>query len=413
MALPEDLLLEPLQRRPLQLPPATVERVMAQPIPIRPQQVASPAATIVMVTYGNIACTRMAVASVLVNTTEPIELIVVDNASTDGTGDYLQEVARRNPGVIPILNDENRGFAAANNQALIRASAPVLVLLNNDTVVPPGWLSRLLAHLESSQVGAVGPVTNRIGNEAEIRTSYRTYGEMVRVATQRSREHDGENFDIDVLMMFCFAMRQDTFSEVGLLDEQFGVGTLEDDDYSRRVRLSGRRVICAEDAFVHHFGQASFASLIADGTYAPLQQRNREYFEAKWGAPWTGYQRRADSAYDHLCSAVSTTVAEHVPAGATVAVISRGDDTLVDLPDRAGRHFPADEAGGYAGNYPRSAADAVQALRQAQQAGVEYLVVPATSAWWLAHYDALGALLRPHAVIETHECSIFRLDHAL
>jgi GT2 family glycosyltransferase len=70
------------------------------------------------------------------------------------------------------------------------------------------------------------------------------------------------------------------------LDEQFGVGMFEDDDYSMRVRRAGYRIICAADAFVHHFGQAAFGKLIRSGDYDRLFDENRRKFETKWGIEW-------------------------------------------------------------------------------------------------------------------------------
>ncbi len=192
-----------------------------------------------------------------------------------------------------ILNDENQGFPKANNQGLAVATGSHLVLLNNDTVVPPGWLTRLVGHLADPQVGLVGPVTNFAGNEARVEVAYRTWGEMEQFARDRATRWDGQCADIHMLAMFCLAMRRETFDRLGPLDEQFGIGMFEDDDYARRAREAGLRVVCAADTFVHHIGQASFKALIQQGEYDDLFARNRRSYERKWSVTWTPHRNAA------------------------------------------------------------------------------------------------------------------------
>src|SRR5207244_2758369 len=162
------------------------------------------------------------------------------------------------------------------------ARGEVLVLLNNDTIVPPGWLAGLRRHLADPRVGVVGSVTNRIGNEAEIPVSYRTYGELLEFACARAAARARHAFEIPMPAMFCLALRRDVLERVGPLDERFGVGLLEDDDYARRVRGAGYRLLCADDVLVHHFGQASFGRLVPTGEYAALLRENQLRFAEKW-----------------------------------------------------------------------------------------------------------------------------------
>ena len=255
---------------------------------------ATPPVSIVIITYNNLAVSKLCLDSVLRNTDYPtFEVIVVDNASTDGTPRWLEGLAAQHPNVRVILNDENQGFPKANNQGLAVATGSYLVLLNNDTVVPPGWLSRLVAHLADLDVGLVGPVTNFVGNEAKVEVAYRTWGEMELFARDRARRWDGQCADIHMLAMFCLAMRRDTFERLGPLDEQFGIGMFEDDDYARRAREAGLRVVCAADTFVHHIGQATFKTLIQQGEYDELFARNRRSYEQKWRVTWTPHKHAA------------------------------------------------------------------------------------------------------------------------
>ncbi len=249
-----------------------------------------PKVSIIIVSYNNQELTRLCIDSVLRNSMHPnLEIVVVDNASRDGSAEMLEQM--RDERVRVVLNRENTGFAAANNQALSVATGSYLVLLNNDTVVPRGWLPRLLRHLDDPQVGLTVAVTNFSGNESRIAVPYTTLDEMAVFADDYMSEHEGERFDIRVAAMYCVGMRRDVYERIGPLDEEFGVGMFEDDDYSHRARLAGFRVVCAEDVFVHHFGQASFSKLDA-AAYEKLWKRNQTLFEKKWNVRWEPHRAR-------------------------------------------------------------------------------------------------------------------------
>ncbi len=248
-------------------------------------------ASIIVVTWNGLNHTRRCIDSILEDQTWPnMEVVVVDNASKDGTVEYLEELAQRDRRVRLILNDENRGFAAANNLGLQQTQdSEFVVLLNNDTVVPRGWLCRLLRHARRPEVGIVGPVTNWTGNEAKIDVAYQDLRDMPAFARAYTQAHEGKTFDIRVLAMYCVAMRRDIVDQIGPLDERFGLGMFEDDDYARRVRQAGYRVICAQDVFVHHEGMASFAKL-GEAEYRSLFERNKKLYEEKWGEPWVPHK---------------------------------------------------------------------------------------------------------------------------
>lgn len=248
--------------------------------------------SILVVTYGNWEMTRLCLDAVFHTTLHPnFEVIVVDNASSDETAARLTELAATRDDLQIIVNADNRGFAAANNQAIRAASGDILVLLNNDTVPARGWLPRMLRHLEDPQIGLVNAVTNFSGNESRIHVSYTTLEGMPAFAAEYAEAHAGESFDILVAAMYCVGMRRDAWKRIGPLDEAFGVGMFEDDDYSHRARLAGLRVICAEDVFVHHFGQASFRQLPTE-EYNAIFRRNQEHYERKWGITWRPHNYR-------------------------------------------------------------------------------------------------------------------------
>jgi GT2 family glycosyltransferase len=387
---PDDLVLVPVSRRPTRLEDSTLRTLLERPVPAFPASAAeNPRASVVVVTRDNIAFLRLGLESVLAGTDGPYELIVVDNGSSDGTPAYLERLAERNSNVRSIVNDSNLGFAAACNQGASEATGEILVLLNDDTAVGHRWLDRLVAHLDRAQVGMVGPTTNRIGNEAQIDTDYRTWADLIRFAEERARTHVGEAFEIPTLTMFCVAMRRGLYEEIGPLDERFEIGLLEDDDYSRRVREAGYRLLCADDAFVHHFGEASFGKLVASGEYARVLQANRARFNEKWQTPWHPYERRHSARYLELIERVRDAVADAVPTGATVLIVSRGDDELVRVEGRDGWHFPRTDDGAYAGHHPADSREAIVQLEAQRAAGAGYIVFPRTGLWWLEHYEGL------------------------
>jgi len=215
-----------------------------------------------------------------------LRIVVVDDASSDGTEDMLRAVAATDPRISVLRLDRRRGFAAACNAGIERAAGEYLVLLNDDTVVATGWLSRLVAHLErDTRIGMVGPVTNQIGNEAKVDASYDSLEEMLDLAAARASRHAGECFFVPTLALFCAATRLDLLRDAGLLDERFGIGMFEDDDLSMSLTRRGLRLAVARDAFVHHVGQATLGKL-DDAEYLALWEANKKRFEEKWSTAW-------------------------------------------------------------------------------------------------------------------------------
>ena len=258
---------------------------------------AEPRVSVVVLAYNNLALTQACLASIEAHSGyRNLEVIVVDNASSDGTADWLRDwidapsAAGHERRIL--LNEENLGFSGGNNVGLRAATGDFLVLLNNDTYVTPGWVRGLCNHLrEDPGLGLIGPVTGNIGNEARIEIAYEDMPGMIRAAAGYTRAHPGERYPLHTAAFFCVAMRRDAFERVGDMDESFGVGFFEDDDYCRRVEQAGLRVACAEDVFVHHHLSASFDALGSERKRA-LFEANKAIYEAKWG-PWVPHGYRA------------------------------------------------------------------------------------------------------------------------
>jgi ATP-binding cassette subfamily B protein len=417
VALPDDLVLTPTSKRPLCLEAGTVETVLARPHPTprhRAPVALGPrcAASVIVVTFGELPFVRMSIESILGNTQfARFEIIVIDNGSSPETIVYLEAVADEFARLRLVLNPQNEGFPAAVNRGLQLATGRVLVVLNDDVIVTPDWLVSLIRHLDDDDVGLVGPVTNAAPNEARVPTTYRTYGELIAFAAERRHRLGGQVSDIGVATMFCVAMRRDVFERVGPLDEEFGIGQFEDDDYAMRVRRAGYRVVCAEDVFVHHFGEASFGRLAPSGEYAEQLEHNRRLFEEKWGVEWTPHERRSSPDYEHLKESIRRFARQHDLPWADVLVVTNGDTDLLELDGVAAQHFPQGPDGEYAGHHPADADDAVRQLEALHDRGARYLLFPRTTSWWLEHFSTLRAHLESHAteLAGSDECRVFEL----
>lgn len=243
-----------------------------------------PLVSVVVVTYNNLALTQTCLASLDTYSDYPaIEIIVVDNASGDGSPDFLRTWAQEGANRTLVLNAENRGFAAANNQGLSIAKGEYVILLNNDTHVTPGWIRTLVAHMRRDPtIGLIGPVTNNIGNEAKIEIGYTDMPQMLERSAAFTRRHLGVTFDLPTVAFFCVAIPRTVYEKIGPLDEAFGRGFFEDDDYCRRVEEIGLRIVCAEDVFIHHHLSASFNKL-GSTERQKLFNQNKAYYESKWG----------------------------------------------------------------------------------------------------------------------------------
>ncbi len=145
-----------------------------------------------------------------------------------------------------------------------------------------------------------------------------------------------------------------------------------------------------------------------------LQERlAREEAEVEGAGPEAAFTANPRLGYRRLVERVRAVVGEAVPASASVLVVSRGDRQLVDLEGREARHFPQDSGGDYLGHHPRDSAEAVARLESLRADGAQYLVLPATSYWWLDHYAGFAEHLEGrYPRIDSEVCLIFRLNPA-
>jgi glycosyltransferase involved in cell wall biosynthesis len=261
--------------------------------------------SIVVLCCNQLAYTQACLQSVRTATAGPYELILVDNGSTDGTAEFLDQFARQaTPGVertLIIRNARNKGYAAGVNQGLQAVEGNVIVLLNNDTIVTPSWLERLTLCARHGS-GLVGPTSNYVPAPQYVEPGYHRLEELNAFATQRAEMFRGQALRVHRLSGFCLLIQRAVLRQIGLFDERFGLGFFEDDDLCFRAQDAGFSLAVALDVYIHHFGSQTFQGLKLPAER--MLQENFKQFRAKWGQQRTAAYR----APAHLQDLTPTTM---------------------------------------------------------------------------------------------------------
>jgi GT2 family glycosyltransferase len=267
--------------------PAAIERVLRSRSPFERGLV-----SIVTLSWNAPEFTIKALESIRAQTSEPYEVIVVDNGSGPETLKALSTID--DPHVRIIYNKVNRGFAGGNNDGIAHARGEYVILLNNDVIVTAGWADDLVdAFRRIPGLGISAPRSNQVAGDQQLpEVNYRDEPEMQTFAVQRRREFAGKGYITDRAIGFCWCISRTVLDEIGALDERYAFGNFEDDDYCMRVRAAGYWIYVCDDVFIHHFGSRSFAANKVD--YSATMNQNWERFAKKWGMsgplPVNGYR---------------------------------------------------------------------------------------------------------------------------
>ena len=287
--------------------------------------------SIVIPAFNQLEYTRQCLASILENTTGAHQLILVDNGSTEPVYEFFQAI----PGAIAIRSETNLGFAGGVNLGLAHVRGHVL-LLNNDTLVPRGWLEGLAAVLDQApDIGMVGPMSNYVsGSQLIPGLTFESLDDINDFATKRRAEFGGRVRDVARLVGFCMLIRDRAFAQAGLLDEAYGIGNFEDDDYCVRVLRAGYRLVVDEGAFVFHYGNRTFQALgITEARWEALIAENAARFEDKWDLK---PEDRVDACRESL--QINREAAAHLARGDLLAAIRAYGEAIRVAPDWARNH---------------------------------------------------------------------------
>jgi GT2 family glycosyltransferase/glycosyltransferase involved in cell wall biosynthesis len=256
-------------------------RMALHPVP------AGVAVDVVIPVYKGLKETQRCIVSVLSDPARPPGRILVidDGAPEPALSAWLDAIARG--GRITLLrNAQNIGFVASANRGITAAAPHDVVLLNSDTEVPLGWLSRLAGHANAgARIASVSPFSNNatICGYPSLHGGPPALGLPVADLDAACREANaGRSITLPVSMGFCMYVRRAAIDEVGLFDTiAFGRGYGEENDFCMRATARGWTHRLACDTYVHHEGEVSF------GADAPGQAESQDVLRARY----PGYER--------------------------------------------------------------------------------------------------------------------------
>jgi len=418
------------------------------------------------------------------------EILVVNNNSTDRTGEIIGGAAARSPVPFTHLVERRQGLSFARNLGIAHARSEYVAFLDDDAAADPTWLAALDDAITQHGAQVVGGRVEPVFPEGAappawfhdpyvrgfFGVDYRREGQPVRPIRHPL-----------YLMGANIAYARRLFERFGGFNPRLGrkgkrLLAAEETELNRVLERHGIALYYADGAVVRHLiepdrltrrdvrrkaywggiSDALVDALVlgpgavpkrAKERWSELVRRSRQIVGApdspeRFGASCRvlyclGYlagaagqyldrlrggrpaaPRRpagagrlasggaAPTEYDDLIGRIRKAVEVGVPRGARIAVVSRGDDALLALPGRRAGHFPQAPGGAYAGHHPADSAEAIACLESAHGRGADFLLLPATAAWWLDHYRDLRVHLEARyrlAVDLPDTCLIFDL----
>lgn len=230
---------------------------------------------IVLPVYNGLTYCAECIESILANTREcAYTLHVMDDGSDGTTRACLDAYALDNDQVVVHRNPDNLGFVKSCNLGIGLGSGAYVVLVNSDVVVPPFWLSRMIACAQSDpRIASVNPFTNHAAN---INLPMPSGANFMVMDTLLGQGTPKAYPDVVTGVGFCILFKRHILERVGLFDPAYGKGYCEESDLCMRLTTAGYRTVLADNVYVYHKGGAAFADK------KERYLANRKLFDRRW-----------------------------------------------------------------------------------------------------------------------------------
>lgn len=253
-----------------------------------------PSVDIVICVHNALEDTRRCIDSVIKNSSGNYRLIIINDGSDKQTTNYLRSLNTSYNNFTLIENDVAEGYTIAANQGLKASSSDYVIMLNSDTIVPGGWIDRIIhcGQLDES-IGLIGPLSNAASWQSIPERKNSRTGDW---AINELPEGMGVSFfdsivqkisnrvypSVPLLNGFCFAIKRKVIDSIGLFDEEmFPKGYGEENDYCIRAARNGFKNVIADDLYVYHaksksYGNKKRLTLSRKGGKALFQKYSKE-----------------------------------------------------------------------------------------------------------------------------------------
>lgn len=248
--------------------------------------------SIIIPVYNALEDLKLCINSLLENVNfDYTEVLVINDCSNEETGLYLDVLSKQYSEKIKVLiNQENLGFIKTCNKGIENASGDILVLLNSDTIIPKLFCEKIIDCFENNKsIGIASPLASHSSRYYLPKPLNMSLEE---INNKLAKIHKTTYPKIPSAEGFCFCIKKETVSKIGLLDTIYNKGYHEEIDYSYRALKNNIDCALIDNLYVYHKNNASFGSAKRK-TYIA---NNTKIFEERW----KGFRKDWTKKHKHI-----------------------------------------------------------------------------------------------------------------